>query len=180
MKVLKSPVFRAALAIALGALLVYSPNITSLMYVLGAVIVIAAIGQYVSLASVCSVSKVSWPYWIAPTAILLTGVYLIVNPSSSDSANTSSADDMRLLVLGLCFLIYGVSETANAIKIYFVRRTVAKLAAEETQRIVEKRLAEERAAAEAQQAAAEIAAAQRAEEQRAEKRWTSTTSSTDV
>ena len=49
-------------------------------------------------------------YWILPTLVLITGLYVMLKPMAP--INTA------MLVLGWCMLVYGVAELINALKFY--------------------------------------------------------------
>ena len=96
----------------LGLILALMPEtfITSLMYILGALLVLGAIGQFMTLAGVMKTVRVPVWFWIGPSLILLTGLFVILKPMQSAS--------MPLLIIGWCLLFYGVTECVNALKIY--------------------------------------------------------------
>ena len=53
-------------------------------------------------------------YWVMPSVILLTGLFVVLKPSESS--------ELPLLVLGWCSILYGVVELVNALKIHSVRK----------------------------------------------------------
>ena len=96
----------------LGLILVFTPTafVSALMYVIGAILILGAINQYMNLINGRRYGRVSFWYWIMPTLIMLTGIYVLVKPMTPLS--------MAMLVLGWCTLVYGVVELVNALKFY--------------------------------------------------------------
>ena len=80
------------------------------MYIIGAILILGAINQYMSLLGARRYGHVSLLFWIMPTLILLTGIYVMVKPLAPL--------DMAMYVLGWCTLVYGVVELVNAMKFY--------------------------------------------------------------
>ena len=99
-------------SILLGLILSVIPDtfVKSLMYVLGALIILGAINQFIALAGARRVFRVPAWFWVCPSVILITGIFVMVKPM--DSAT------VPLLILGWCLLFYGVTECVNAVKIY--------------------------------------------------------------
>lgn len=96
----------------LGLILALTPTafVSALMYVIGAILILGAINQYMNLINGRRYGRVSFWYWIMPTLILLTGIYVLVKPMTPLS--------MAMLILGWCTLVYGVVELVNALKFY--------------------------------------------------------------
>lgn len=96
----------------LGLILVIIPDVfvTSLMYVLGALIILGAINQFMTLVSVRRAFRVPAWFWIGPSLILIVGLFVIIKPMETAS--------LPLLISGWCLLFYGVTECINAFKIY--------------------------------------------------------------
>ena len=96
----------------LGLILSLSPTafVSALMYIIGAILILGAINQYMSLIGGRRYGRVSLWYWIMPTLILLTGLYVMLKPMAP--LNTA------MLILGWCTLVYGVIELINALKFY--------------------------------------------------------------
>lgn len=109
-------------SILLGLALAVMPDVfvTWLMYILSAILILGAIGQYVALSSVSRVARVGWMFWVMPSLLLLVGVIAVVFPSWIASA--------PLLVIGWGMVVYGVVEIVNAVKIYQLRRQFERLA----------------------------------------------------
>ncbi len=107
-------------SIILGAMLALTPNvfITALMYIIGGILVLGAINQYMTLANARKYGKIGFGYWVFPSVILLIGLYVIIKPMAPAS--------MAMLVLGWCSLLYGVTEITNAVKIHNEKRKAAK------------------------------------------------------
>lgn len=103
-------------SIILGALLALTPNvfITALMYIIGGILILGAINQYMSLVHNRKYGKIGFGYWVFPSVILLIGLYIIIKPMDPAS--------MSMLVLGWCSLLYGVTELINSLKFHTDRR----------------------------------------------------------
>lgn len=119
----KKPTFPivAVGSVILGLLLALTPTIfiTGLMYIIGAILVLGAINQYMNLLNARQFGHVGFGYWIFPSIILLTGLYVIIKPMAPAS--------MAMLVLGWCTLLYGITELINSMKIHSERRKAAKV-----------------------------------------------------
>ena len=96
----------------LGLILALSPTafVSALMYIIGAILILGAINQYMNLIGARRYGSVSFWFWVMPTLILLTGVYVLVKPLAPL--------EMAMLVLGWCTLVYGVVELINSLKLY--------------------------------------------------------------
>lgn len=103
-------------SIIFGLVLAITPGvfINGLMYVLAAIMILGGISLLVSLTAACRFGRIPFAFWIAPSLVLLTGIFVILKPM--ESAETP------LLILGWCSLVYGVTEIINAIKIHSVRK----------------------------------------------------------
>lgn len=103
-------------SIILGFLLTLTPNIfiKALMYIIGAILILGAINQYMNLINARRYGKIGFGYWIFPSVILLIGLYVIIKPLAPAS--------MAMLVLGWCLLLYGVTEMINSLKFYSDKR----------------------------------------------------------
>lgn len=104
----------------LGLLLAITPTvfITALMHIIGAVLILGAVNQFMNLLNARRFGSVGFGYWIFPSLILLTGLYVIIKPLAPAQ--------MAMLVLGWCTLLYGVTELINALKIHNEKRKFAK------------------------------------------------------
>lgn len=109
-------------SLVLGLILALMPAtfITWLMYILAAILILGAINQFVSLASISRVVRVGFYFWIMPSIIMLIGIIAVVYPSAIASA--------PLFVIGWCMVLYGVVEIINNLKINGIRRQMAKAA----------------------------------------------------
>lgn len=99
-------------SLILGALLALTPNvfITALMYIIGGILILGAINQYMNLVNGRRYGKIGFGYWVFPSLILLTGLYVIIKPMTPVN--------VAMLILGWCSLLYGVTELVNSIKFH--------------------------------------------------------------
>jgi uncharacterized membrane protein HdeD (DUF308 family) len=99
-------------SLILGFILALMPGafVTSLMYVLGAIVILGAINQFMVLINAHKTYHIHYAYWICPTLLLLAGLVIIINPMAIAAA--------PLVIIGICLLIYGVSECINSLKIH--------------------------------------------------------------
>ena len=104
----------------LGLILALTPTVfvKALMYIIGAVLVLGAVNQYMSLLNARRFGKIGFGYWIFPSVILLIGLFVIIKPLAPA--------EMAMLVLGWCSLLYGVTELINALKIHNEKRKFTK------------------------------------------------------
>ena len=103
-------------SLILGAMLALTPNvfITALMYIIGGILVLGAINQYMNLINARRYGKVGFGYWVFPSVVLLIGLYVIIRPMAPAS--------MAMLILGWCSLLYGVTELVNTLKFHADKR----------------------------------------------------------
>lgn len=103
-------------SIILGAMLALTPDvfITALMYIIGGILILGAINQFMNLVNGRQYGKIGFGYWIFPSLILLTGLYVIIKPMVPAS--------MAMLILGWCSLLYGVTEMVNSMKFHSDKR----------------------------------------------------------
>ena len=103
-------------SLILGAMLALTPNvfITALMYIIGGILILGAINQFMNLVNARKYGKVSFGFWIFPSVVLLIGLYVIIKPMVPAS--------MAMLILGWCSLLYGVTELVNSLKFHADRR----------------------------------------------------------
>jgi uncharacterized membrane protein HdeD (DUF308 family) len=103
-------------SLILGAMLALTPNvfITALMYIIGGILILGAINQFMNLVNARRYGKVSFGFWIFPSVVLLIGLYVIIKPMVPAS--------MAMLILGWCSLLYGVTELVNSLKFHADRR----------------------------------------------------------
>ena len=103
-------------SLILGAMLALTPNvfITALMYIIGGILILGAINQYMNLINARKYGQVSFGFWVFPSVVLLIGLYVIIKPMAPAS--------MAMLILGWCSLLYGVTELVNSLKFHADRR----------------------------------------------------------
>jgi uncharacterized membrane protein HdeD (DUF308 family) len=96
----------------LGLILALTPTsfVSALMYIIGIILILGAVNQYMSLIGGRRYGRVGLGYWVMPTLILLTGLYVMLKPMAPLN--------MAMLILGWCMLLYGVVELINALKFY--------------------------------------------------------------
>lgn len=99
-------------SILLGLTLAVIPDVfvTSLMYVLGALIILGAINQFMVLLGAKRMFRVPVWFWVCPSVILITGVFVLVKPMETAA--------LPMLIIGWCLLFYGLTECINSVKIY--------------------------------------------------------------
>ncbi len=104
----------------LGLILALTPTVfvKALMYIIGAVLVLGAVNQFMNLLNARKYGKISFGYWIFPSVILLIGLFVIIKPLAPA--------EMAMLVLGWCSLLYGVTELINSLKIHNEKRKFTK------------------------------------------------------
>ena len=112
-------------SIILGLTLALTPNIfiNGLMYILGAIMILGGLNQLISLVAARRLGPVPFGFWIAPSLILLTGIFVILKPMETA--------ELPLLILGWCSLLYGVTEIINALKIHSIRKAANRQAENE-------------------------------------------------
>lgn len=103
-------------SLILGLILALMPNtfVTSLMFILSAILILGALTQFINLASAAKIGRVGIVFWIFPSVILLIGLLAVIKPSAIASA--------PLFVIGWAMLVYGVVECINAFKIFNNKR----------------------------------------------------------
>ena len=109
-------------SVILGFVLALMPGafVTSLMYVLGAIILLGALNQFLSLIQARKFAVLPLWVWICPTVIMLTGLFVIIKPMETAG--------LPLLILGWCLLLYGITECINAFKIHQCKKSLQKSA----------------------------------------------------
>jgi len=103
-------------SLILGAMLTLTPNvfITALMYIIGGILILGAINQFMNLVNARKYGQVSFGFWVFPSVVLLIGLYVIIKPMAPAS--------MAMLILGWCSLLYGVTELVNSLKFHADKR----------------------------------------------------------
>lgn len=115
-------------SVILGLVLALSPHVfvNGLMYILGAIMILGGINQLMNLVSARRLGKVSFGFWIAPSIIFITGLFVVLKPMETA--------ELPLLILGWCSLLYGITELINALKIRSIRK-LAERQLEESERL---------------------------------------------
>ena len=103
-------------SILLGTILAVMPGtfINALMYVIGAILILGAINQYLAIISVRRFGVSSLWFWVCPTLILLFGAFIIIKPMAPLST--------AMFFLGWLTLFYGIVEALNSMLFYIGRR----------------------------------------------------------
>lgn len=103
-------------SILLGLILAIMPDafITSLMYILGAILILGALNQYMTLLNVTRGYRLPFWFWLPPTLTLFVGIFVIAKPMETAA--------LPLLIIGWCLIFYGVTESVNSIKIYYLSK----------------------------------------------------------
>ena len=103
-------------SILLGAILAVMPAtfINALMYVIGVVLILGAINQYMATLAARRFGIVSLWYWVWPTLTLLVGAYVMIKPMAPLST--------AMLILGWLSLFYGITEAVSSLLIAVGRR----------------------------------------------------------
>ena len=103
-------------SVILGFVLALMPGafVTSLMYALGGIILLGALNQFMVLIQARKFATLPLWFWVCPTLVLLTGLFVMIKPMESAS--------LPLLIIGWCLLFYGVTECINAFKIHQYRK----------------------------------------------------------
>lgn len=112
-------------SVLLGLILALTPTvfISALMYILGAILILGAIGQLMSLINARRFGAMPFVFWISPSLILLTGLYVVIKPMETAG--------LPLLIIGWCMLLYGATEIINTLKIYSARKRLEKQLAQQ-------------------------------------------------
>lgn len=105
----KRPIFpiEAAGSILLGVWLVSMPGffVNILMYVLGAILVVAGLHQLISLISVRKWASVPFGFYLMPSLTFIAGIMILAYPFGA-AANT-------FVIFGIASLYYGACELVN-------------------------------------------------------------------
>lgn len=115
-------------SIILGLILALSPTafVSALMYIIGAILILGAVNLFWALIAGRRFGSISFLFYILPTIILITGLYVMIKPMAPVST--------AMYVLGWCTLLYGITELINAMKFYSNRK---KLQREQTPQLAE-------------------------------------------
>ena len=108
--------FSGVASMVLGMLLLCLPSTfaTIFMYLLGFILVLAAVGQFVTLAAARQFGPVSLASYLFPVLILIAGVIVLFDPFSS-------AEGVFIL-FGITAIFYGVTDLLNQYKINRLRK----------------------------------------------------------
>lgn len=79
-----------------------------LMYVLGAVLMFAGVGQIANLVSARSWTQVPVGFYVVPVLVMIAGLIVLVNPFAVAS--------IPFLILGISSIVYGSAELINQIR----------------------------------------------------------------
>lgn len=79
-----------------------------LMYVLGAVLVLAGVSQIVNLSAARSWAIVPGAFFIVPVLVLVAGVVVLFNPFTVAT--------VPFIILGISSIVYGLSDLVNIIR----------------------------------------------------------------
>lgn len=111
-------------SMALGLLLLcYAKSFTTIfMFILGFILVVAAIGQFVALATARQYGAVSLVSYLFPVLIFIAGIVVLFDPFASAEG--------VLIFFGIAAIFYGITDLINQSVIRKMRRT-----AEEQERI---------------------------------------------
>ena len=124
-------------SVILGLVLVLTPHafINGLMYMLAVVLILGGITQLMSLISARRLGSIPFGYWICPSLILLTGLFVILKPMESA--------ELPLMILGWCSMLYGVIELINALKIHSVRKKADQMVVAQEEETVAEEISSE-------------------------------------
>jgi uncharacterized membrane protein HdeD (DUF308 family) len=102
----------------LGFVLALTPTtfVSALMYIIGIMLVLGALNQYLALIAGRRYGRISPWFWVMPTVILLFGLYMMIKPM--DPLKTA------MYFLGWGMLVYGIVELVNALKFYSDKKRV--------------------------------------------------------
>ena len=115
-------------SIILGIMLVMSPSIfvEILMYIMGGILILGALNQFMSLYSARRWGTISWGFWVSPSLILLAGLYVMFQPLE--------AAVLPMTMIGWCCRLYGASDVVNATKIHLKKKGLDKADMVETKK----------------------------------------------
>lgn len=114
-------------SIILGVLLITSPSVfvEILMYIMGGILILGALNQFMSLYNARRWGKMAWGFWVSPSLILLAGLYVMFQPMEAAA--------LPMTIIGWCCLLYGASEVVNATKINLKKRGMDRADVVETE-----------------------------------------------
>ena len=99
-------------SVIFGLVLAVTPTtfVSALMYIIGILLVLGALNQFIALIAGRRYGHISPWYWILPILIFLAGLYVMIKPMAPLN--------MAMMVLGGTLLVYGIAELINALKFY--------------------------------------------------------------
>ncbi|MBP3829567.1 MAG: DUF308 domain-containing protein [Bacteroidaceae bacterium] len=114
-------------SVAFGVFLLCFPAqfVNYLMYVLGALLILVGITQIITLVRLRDLAPISWSLFILPLLVTAAGIFIILKPLEAAA--------LPFTILGIAYIIYGVTEFLFGIRFYrFRRRLEAEMSAAET------------------------------------------------
>ena len=96
--------------------------------------ILGGIQQVLNLVVARRLGSFSFLFWITPSLIMLTGLFVILKPMETAQ--------LSLMILGWCSLLYGVTEVINSVLIWRIRKVATQLAAQQ-QKATDETVAEE-------------------------------------
>jgi len=114
-----------------GCILALMPTtfVSFLMYVIGVILVLGAINQFLVLISARTYASVGLWYWLCPSLTLVFGLYVMVKPMAPM--------ELAMTALGWLSLFYGVTEIVNAWKLYACRKELERMQQADAPQLVE-------------------------------------------
>ena len=99
-------------SVIFGLVLAVTPTtfVSALMYIIGILLVLGALNQFIALIAGRRYGHIGPWYWILPILILLAGLYVIIKPIAPLN--------IAMIVLGGTMQVYGIAELINALKFY--------------------------------------------------------------
>ena len=103
-------------SLVLGAILALMPEtfIRLQMYLVAALLILAALNLYMNLVAARSYGRVGIGYWVLPTIILLAGIVVLLKPMESAA--------LPLIILGWSLLLLGITEIICSIVFLKLKR----------------------------------------------------------
>ena len=107
-------------SLAFGVFLLLMPDqfVNILMYVLGALMVLAGGSQCLSLISYRKVVPLTWSVFVLPLLILAAGIFVVCQPQESAS--------LPFTILGIACICYGATEFFNGLRLHRYQKKMAK------------------------------------------------------
>ncbi len=107
-------------SILLGFILALMPDmfVKSLVYLMAVVIIIGALHQLFNLVGAARHYGMGPSYWMLPSLLLVAGIVMLVKPML--------VAGIPFMVLGICLLVYGVSDCINSFVIHRKRKKAVR------------------------------------------------------